>query len=473
MGEWPIYKKELLVLGNPKSSVGLCTLWTEKEKVLEHVSPENYLIAGQCYSKSEGISLIVRHALANKGLGHIVLCGADLDHTGDALVALDLFGVDKDRKIIEVEGAELEQGIPLEAIERFRQHVDIIDRRDVKDFSCLDGELGSLPHKPSWGEPEVYDRPIPDRPESYPSEATGFVVRGRTVGETWLRVLDSILRFGYVKKSQYSDDQQEIVNLTAVVSEEDPKNIAWKPYFQFTKGHLEDYLPQLMTSEVPGDVSYTYGSRLRDFHGKVDQIDSMVEQLKKAIYSRRAVGVTWDVEKDHNNSHSPCLDLIQALVQDKLHTTAYIRSNDMFGGWPENALGLRTIQAEISDRVGVEMGDLIIISNSAHIYEGNWQQARDLVKKYPAWRGRDPDPRGSVLVDLEGGRIKVSHLSPEGRRIGEFYAENAIDAYRKMVDRQIISQVGHALDIGVELGKADYALRAGLEYVQDRPLDVK
>jgi hypothetical protein len=43
---FPVYKKELLILGNPDSSTGLCTLWSDKGKILEKISKENYLIAG-------------------------------------------------------------------------------------------------------------------------------------------------------------------------------------------------------------------------------------------------------------------------------------------------------------------------------------------------------------------------------------------------------------------------------------------
>jgi hypothetical protein len=34
----------------------------------------------------------------------------------------------------------------------------------------------------------------------------------------------------------------------------------------------------------------------------------------------------------------------------------------------------------------------------------------------------------------------------------------------------LLSSIGHALDVGMELQKAQIALEQGLEYVQDRPL---
>ena len=35
----------------------------------------------------------------------------------------------------------------------------------------------------------------------------------------------------------------------------------------------------------------------------------------------------------------------------------------------------------------------------------------------------------------------------------------------------LVSQIGHALDLGHELQKAEHALKLGLNYVQDPPLD--
>ena len=476
--EWPLYKQELIALGNLDSSTALCTLWTEKERVLEKISPENYHVAGQCYNPNEGVNIILRNILANKKISRLVICGADLSGSGDALIALKEKGIDDERRVIGFENSRIDNEIPLEAIERFRKNVEIIDKREIKDFSELNEFLKSLENKELWGENEVYEVHKPVSPEQFPSEKTGFVLRGRKVGDVWLRILETLLKFGYKKKSQHSDEQLEIIGLISIISDEDPENIDWKPYFRFSREHFKNYLPQLMSSEIFENVNYTYGSKLRNFKG-INQIESMINQLKETLYTRRAVAVTLDVEKDFDNPNSPCLDLIQVLVQEKLNLTAYFRSNDMFAAWPENALALRSVQNEIAKKVGVALGDLIIVSNSAHIYSSNWQEAKNILEKYPASQSwdmnskgkREPDPRGNILIETENSKIKVTHLSPEGKIIGEFLADNATEAYKKITEKQMISQISHALDIGMELGKAESALILGKKYVQDKKLE--
>ncbi len=475
--EFPIYKKELLAIGNPDSSIGLCTLWTEKERVLQKVSTQNFNICGQCYNSLEGVNLIIRHMLANKKLNTLVLCGADLSNSGDVLLALKQKGIDRERRVIGFPNTIIDNEIPLDAIERFRNNIEIIDKKEIKDYIELDKFLSTLENKNAWGESEIYETHKLISPEQFSSEKTGFVIRGKRVGDVWLRILDTVLRFGYKKKSQYSDEQLEIIGLISIISDEDPENIDFKPFFKFSKENFKEYLPQLMSSEIFGDVNYTYGSKLRNFKG-INQIESIINQLKEVLYTRRAVAVTLDVENDLNNPHSPCLDLIQVLVQDKLYLTAYFRSNDMFSAWPQNALALRTVQYEIAKKVGVDVGDLIIISNSAHIYSSNWKEAKEILKKYPptqSWdmnsKGeREPDPRGNILIELENSKIKVTHLNTKGDRIEEFYTDNATEAYKKITEKQMISQISHALDIGMELGKAQSALILGKKYVQDNAL---
>jgi dTMP kinase len=153
--------------------------------------------------------------------------------------------------------------------------------------------------------------------------------------------------------------------------------------------------------------------------------------------------------------------------------TVYLRSNDMFKAYPENALALRMIQSEIAQKVGVKLGSLIIISNSAHIYSSDWKKVKEVLEEYPIKQNKQSDPRGNVIVETEGKKIKVTHQSPDGVSMDEIYAETAMDAYSKINSNKMVSQIVHALDIGVELGKAEIAIKNNLKYVQDKPLDVR
>src|SRR5581483_1304352 len=86
---------EELVLGDPASPVGLCTLWTRQERILRGVPRELYAVCGNLYSLW-GISLLIRGVLARPTLRYLVVCGVDYADTGRALVALAAQGLASD-----------------------------------------------------------------------------------------------------------------------------------------------------------------------------------------------------------------------------------------------------------------------------------------------------------------------------------------------------------------------------------------
>ncbi|MEK7529972.1 MAG: DUF4346 domain-containing protein, partial [Patescibacteria group bacterium] len=77
----------------------------------------------------------------------------------------------------------------------------------------------------------------------------------------------------------------------------------------------------------------------------------------------------------------------------------------------------------------------------------------------------------SFVVRLEQGEIVAEHQGPNGAVLGEYRGKTARDVSLKIAQLCLISQMGHALDVGHELQKAEHALKLGLRYVQDPPLD--
>ncbi|HLC89065.1 MAG TPA: thymidylate synthase, partial [Candidatus Nanoarchaeia archaeon] len=241
-------------------------------------------------------------------------------------------------------------------------------------------------------------------------------------------------------------------------------------YFQFTKEHLQEYLPRVLTNQKVEGVKYTYGNRLRNWRG-IDQIESLIKRLKESLHTRRAVAVTWDVEKDHCDSEAPCLDLIQCLVQNNvLYLTAFFRSNDMFAAWPENALALRKLQGLISAELGTVLGSLTTLSGSAHVYQGSWSKAADILSKNKIKIEQLNDPRGNFVIYLSHNQITVEHQSPEGKVLEKITGKTAQELSCQLVQKQKISDYYHALYLGRELQKAELALQNNLNYEQEQSL---
>jgi len=472
MENWPKYFNDLLIKGDKNSPLGIVSLWMDKRLILEKLgkNSEKVSLIGQLYSK-EGINWILRNIFLNPFIKKLVLCGEDKSGSGEALVCLLRNGVDENGNVIGDSGARIHKEISPDYVNSFRRNVEIIDlrmknpaERIMKEIDIA--EKSEIP----WIAPKEFPEPSLHCPETMPSETCGFRVENGKVGDAWIKILNIIMKFGHVKKSQHSSDQREVVNLISVITDEDVDDIDWKPYFLFTKEELGNYLPQVLTKNPIPNVEYTYGQRLRD-HDGIDQIETIINELKKTPYSRRAVAVTWKVAKDHSNPHAPCLDLIQCLVQEnKLFFTAYIRSNDMFRAWPMNALALLHLQKMISDSCGFEIGPMTVISNSAHIYSDCWNEAKSILDKYTSAPTCAFDPRGNFIIRLMGGKINAKQLSPSGLEMFEFSGGTAREVFDKISASLGVSLIEHAFDLGAELQKAEIALKKGLKYFQDNPL---
>ncbi|MFC1598004.1 thymidylate synthase [Patescibacteria group bacterium] len=471
LNEWPIYYAENLILGNEDSSVGVATLWTPKEAFAQKLKASTYKAIGQLYS-NDGINPILRNVLSNPTIRTIILCGQDRIGSADSLAKLVENGVNDKGEVIGKEEAKVEAEIPKQAIDLFRKNVDIVDMRGVLKSDEVQAKIDKCKQNTEpWAEPQLFPEPQISA-DWYPSEGSVYTYRGATVAEVWPKLLHVIMRFGEEKKTHHtSGTQRELLNLCSVITDEDPDNINFAEYFPFTKEHFENYLPQVLTAEPMPTLSYTYGMRLRD-HGGIDQINTIIEKLKKEEWSRQAIGVLWNVKTDDESDHPPCLNLVQAVIKyGKLQFTCYIRSNDIYRAWPENALAFRTMQKEIADGVGVSLGSLTMISGSGHIYQENYAAVQDLIDHYHPSLLCEQDPRGNYVIKIMAKReIEVTHMTPEGRKIGSYKGTKAMDIFNQIARDEGVSVHVHAFDIGAELQKAEIALKLGIKYTQDRPL---
>lgn len=466
---WPIYYKNLIRLGNPKSQVGIVTLWTICDEVIKDIDKETYCAAGQLYTKN-GLNYLVRNLLANKNIRYLLVCGQDRGGSGQEL--LTLWKTSK--------SDFLHKEIAADSIKKLTEKVKLINLNADPDAGKNIAEvIGGLDQSlPSYGKKEEFPEPKTEELNElecrFPTDAAVFKARGKTVAETWLKVLKTILKFGDVKETD-SMKIKEVLNMAAVITDEDPENLSVPEWLGFDHRKIEDYLPQIISKEKIAGLHYTYGYRLGG-HFEIDQIEKMIEKLKRDPNAREALGVLFDPRVDIEAEHRPCIVLVQALRnQNKLNFNAYVRSHDMFGGWPLNAFGLRKLQKRLCDETNTPIGSLTLISASAHIYDFNWEEVQKIVRKNLQWEF-EADPRGFFKIDInkETKEILAEHFSPEGNSLKVFQQnidtpKAALELAKKINEELCISLTSHALDLGIELQKAESALRLDKDYVQDQP----
>ncbi len=477
---WPVVYREVLEIGSPESNVSICTLWTHRKSVARKFEASQYAIIGNLYG-TEGFSPIVRNIYANPRIRYIVLWGNDLSGSGDAMVEFMRAGVDSSGKTPSGK-VQIEPEISLEAIDRLRANVTLIDLRG-ESAERLREVVSGLAPLPAFCEPISFPIAKPgamaaEYPEESQSEGTGFRVSDKLVAHTWLQLLHTILRFGHVKRTKYgtTNELHEILNLTAVVTEENPEAEYLPDYLGVTREVLDLYYPQVLSSQHPEGTSYSYGQRLRDYEG-MDQIQVMIDRLKQNRNSKRMYATTWKVLIDTPDTGEdvPCLTQINGGVQaDRFFLTAHFRSQDMFGAWPLNAFAVRKLQALIAGEVGIALGPLTVITHSAHIYGWDWPRVRALMDEYRRIRkpAAEMDVRGYVVITAADGQIDARLYGSNDKVIDRMSGTSARQVGLEIVRRMWTADAGHALYLGGELEKAEIALQTGAVYIQDAPLEL-
>jgi thymidylate synthase len=458
-----LYFAESLTLGDPNSSLAICTLWTPREKAVSLV--DDFFVAGQLYSV-EGVSWLVRSLLANPNVRDLLVVGKSLNGSHEALRAFwngsDNVHLEIDREILK----ELRKQVT------FHDFVGTVKPGAVAEIvECLQRPLRS-----PWSLPNIFPYTLPT-PDSLEASESGWCVRG-TLAEAYSQILWNVMTYGKRTRTQHSSDQLELLNVTAVITS--PPADSWQSWMPFSKEELGEqisfhpkieysgYLKKLFTPEVEEGVAYTYGSRLRNYRG-IDQIVTMMDELWVTSHSRRAVSVLWDVELDIGSANPPCLVLIQGRIRDeKLYMTAYFRSHDMYRAWGLNVAGLRYLQYEMATRLAVDLGELAIHSTSAHIYEHDWDEVRKVVDQTKKLRWIRHDPRGAFTITLENATVVVRHYL-DGKHVQTF-AEIDQGSMEQTV-APYLSTTAHAIYLGRELCRAYRALRDGKSYTQDSKND--
>ncbi|WP_261842622.1 thymidylate synthase [Aliamphritea ceti] len=150
-----------------------------------------------------------------------------------------------------------------------------------------------------------------------------------------------------------------------------------------------------------GELGPVYGAQWRNWKGAdgqfYDQVQALVDGLKKNPNSRRHIINGWNVALLPDESKSPqenaaeglmalppCHALYQFYVADnKLSASLYIRSNDLFLGHPYNTASLALLTHMLAQQCDLEVGDIVLSLGDAHIYANHFEQVETQLQRTP------------------------------------------------------------------------------------------
>lgn len=470
-----------------KTNLALCTCWFDPFSIQKsYPEIEKYFaITGTLYSK-EGVSIILRNLALNPNIRYLLIWGnTPLSNTP--------FGIAGRKLLLDIwagnyESSDIHNEINPGTIDKIISNVKLIDISDIK-FA----DIFIFISNNKFSETKEYMNPIefptPQRDQflQLPSEKIGFITRANTIYDTWLKVIDKIMRYGGKKDTDYGNYAKELHNITWVICNESPERI-YTPKLDsimldkigLTENSLHNYKDSLLNPNIIEGTSYTYGSRLRSYKGSYDQLIHIITKLRESTSTRRSVGITYNPEEDGLNNSPPCLVYIQLITDsdNKLNMVALFRSHDLFKAGIPNSYSLLNLHDYVCKETCLTRGCLSINSISAHIYEEDWDDAYKLLK-CQKWEdvdlkfneSKDVDPRGIVRIYIKD-QINIELLDQNGLVIYEDKSNSARDLAIKIARLDLLSRPDHYVDIAMELVKAEICLHKDAKYEQDKSLAI-
>ena len=234
-------------------------------------------------------------------------------------------------------------------------------------------------------------------------------VTGKSLPEAYHNALVELYKHGEVTSCEaYAQNQKELA-MTIVV--EDP--LAEPMVSRLTIGgfyELQQYVLEVLDGILDfkiGDSEnaweYTYHDRIVNFAVTPDaghnfnQLQFVIDELKRSPDSRRAVINIRDNSIDPFNANPACLQHMQFFIRGgRLHMKVLMRSNDATEATFMNAFAFVMLQKKVADALGLPVGSYTHRANSFHCYEKDF----GLLDQYI--NGIKTKPQDEITYEYEG-----------------------------------------------------------------------
>ena len=167
-----------------------------------------------------------------------------------------------------------------------------------------------------------------------------------------------------------------------------------------------------------GDLGHVYGYQWRSWPdydgGSIDQIATIVDDIRRTPDSRRLIVSAWNVADLPRMNLPPCHLLFQFYVADgRLSLQLYQRSADLFLGVPFNIASYALLLQMTAQVTGLRPGDFILTLGDAHIYRNHLDQVRLQLSRTPRPLPRmELNPARSSLFDFRYDDFRLVGYDP-------------------------------------------------------------
>lgn len=199
------------------------------------------------------------------------------------------------------------------------------------------------------------------------------------------------------------------------------------------KTGMADFVERVKTDEVfakeYGNLGPIYGYQWRSWPtpngGHIDQLASVIEQIKKTPDSRRMIVSAWnvaDIEEMSKAGLPPCHCFFQFYVADgKLSCQLYQRSCDTFLGVPFNIASYSIFTMIMAQICGLKAGEFVWTGGDVHLYKNHIEQAKLQIS-------RRNDIRPLPKMKLNPTKMKIEDFTIDDFELVDYNPHDAIKA---------------------------------------------
>ena len=473
----PLYYGEKLCVINGHGQIAIVTFWSKVDTVIDilrqaeipldqHASP----IAVIANLYGDGLPQMLVNLLYNPQIGSLLMLGRNLSDSKASLVGFFASGVtDPDERTgtvrIQGTGRRIPRSLHPGLFPRPPKLVDLGEDLRQIDWGKLRHSLtanadGPYPERVRVELPEV-------KVTTKPSAAFNHSMVADTPCEAWRELLFVLSEFGNVNKFDTSGgDRLELLDVRVAIRKpfEEADDVLREHGLDLAE--LKRYQDEMLDPACPADLEYTYGSRLKTHFG-ANLLEECRRILGDKLGSRHAYISLWDSHRDLRGDEVPCLaSLFFRMYDEALTLTATFRVHNAATAWMRNVYGLIRILGQMAAGLSVEVGPLILLSESISLRKNEMPKVLPVIEKYKkSYQHYREDPNGHFEITLDGDRIVLIQRS-EGLIVNRFEGTTGRSIEYEVGKAHAISEISHALYLGRELAKAEDSLRTGKPYVQ-------
>ena len=206
-------------------------------------------------------------------------------------------------------------------------------------------------------------------------------VEGENLPSAWEKSLIYLAEKGVVIDTEYGEKSIDSPAVILVKSPYSEPRVHLKGIIAGSLKGLLEYVDEVIKGThdyLVEKTEYTYHERLFTYKlpdGRVvNQIEKVIEKLRKVPHTRRAQAITWQPWKDLISEHPPCLQRLWfRVVNGGLVMHTHMRSNDALKAAFMNMYAFTELQKYVAQQLGVKVGYYMHIVDSYHVYERDWK----------------------------------------------------------------------------------------------------